>query len=322
MDDADYIETLERFLFLYRRQRAHPGFDLHSLLMKVVEGMGEDHFDPAIVKDQAAALRAMDWLSGRLAQRGPGGRHEDDARHRERFLARLDALSHIHRYFNRAVSLSRSAMQAPFAAVLDAWCARAKPGAVIYVVTSGYSKTVRELIREGLGPRWERQRGVSELRPHLFQLLAGDEDELDSRLMTWELRDARGRETRRLAAGSGEMLVTLTRRGDRVLVLLGAEAVDVDRRVVHPRSVLERLRPVVERLASRRIPVLVVVAAEAYKRHEAPFASGPLYRGYFERLGIYEAELVNLVISESATDPADWKRVIRRQLRLPRLRSI
>jgi hypothetical protein len=80
--------------------------------------------------------------------------------------------------------------------------------------------------------------------------------------------------------------------------------------VVHPRSVLERLQPVLDRLSGAQVPTLVVVAAESFKRLQAPFASGPFYRGHFERVGVYEAELVDLVLSDRGTDPADWQSVV------------
>jgi hypothetical protein len=321
VEDSAYIETYERFLFLYRRQRAHPGFDLHSLLTQAVDGMAAPplctHFDQQVVGYLRTTLRAMEWPSGPLARRAPAGPGEDNPKHRARYLARLEGVCQIHRYFNRAVSLSREAMRSPFCEVLDAWCARLAAGAFHYVVTIGYSKTVRDLIRAGFGPPDDRQ-GASKPRPLLYQLLAGDQDELDTRLMTWELRDLRLGEPLRLAAGSGEMLASLTRPRDRVLVLLGAEAVDSERRVVHPRSVLDRLLPAVEKLTANGVPVLVVVAAEAYKRHGSPFLGGSLYRGQFDRVGIYDAMLIDMVVSDGGIDPPQWRRVVRKRLHLHR----
>lgn len=336
VDDHAYIATYERFLFLFRRRRAHPGFDLHALLRQAVDRMAmppfESHFDRGLVVEQRSTLRALDRhgkgrakderdlpppVSG-LARLAPAGKGNNPA-HRKRFLERLGAMSQLHRYFNRAVSLCRSAMQPHFDAVLDAWYMGLAPEAVAYVVTGGYSKTVREMIRVGLGSARSRQEDRPSWKPHLFQLLAGDEDELDSRLMTWELQRLWGHsEEEVLAAGSGEMLVSLARSGDRVLVLLGAEAVDSGRQVVHPRSVIERLEPVIRRLIEKRIAVLVVVAAESFKHFPGRFAGVLMKQKQFERIGVYEASVVDLVVSDSGTDPGDWQWVIGRRLQLPR----
>jgi hypothetical protein len=313
--DVPYAATRDRFGFLYRRQRAHPGFSLHTLLAQAVEVMATkpftEHFDQKVVGLQRQALSALDRDSEAVEAIPPAKGGDPPTEDRHSYLARLFALSEIHRYFNRAVSLSRSEMREGFGKVLDAWWARVASGAVVYLVTAGYSKTVRELIRHALGARWDEPgRDHPPWRPHLYQLLAGDDEELDSRLMVWELRDLWTRERWRPASGSGEMLVSLTRPGDRVMLLLGAEAVDSDRRVVHPRSVLERLQPVLDRLSGAQVPTLVVVAAESFKRLQAPFATGPFYRGHFERVGVYEAELVDLVLSDRGTDPADWQSVV------------
>lgn len=317
--DSDYIETFERFLFLYQRQRAHPGFDLHSLLMQAVDAMAgplRSHFKPGPVRKISTALGAMDQFKNRLARRAPAGKADDDPKHRDRFLARLAAMQHIHRYFNRLVSLSRASMRRPFASILRAWCTRLQNDSIVYVVTVGYSKTVRELIRYGFGPTGLAASKSAQV--NLFQLLAGDQDELDTRLMTWELRDIRVGQPLRSAAGGGDMLLSLTRPHDRVLVMLGAEAIDSELRVVHPRSVLDRLSPTVERLTASSVPVLVVVAAEAYKHHDRPFSTGPLFRGHFERVGIYDEALVDLVLGDTAIEPRDWQVLVERRLRLLR----
>lgn len=321
IEDPVYVETYERFLFLYRRQQAHPGFDLHALLVKAVASpLLASRFPSQVVHRLGATLRAMGWTARPAAELPPAGTDEDDPRerlegHLQRYLERLDALQEVYRYFNSLATLSREAMRGTFTAVLEEWSAGLARDSVVYLVTLGYSKTVRELIRYGLTLSGEvAERAEPEIQ--LYQLLAGDRDELDTRLMAWELGDLRLGRSVRAAAGSGEMLASLSRPGDRVLVLLGAEAIDSERRVVHPRAVLDRLLPMVDALNGARVPVLVVVAAESYKRHDRAFTIGPLYHGHFERVGIYDAARVDLVISDQDPDPADWRRVVSHRLRL------
>ena len=321
VEDPVYIETYERFLFLFRCQRAHPGFDLHTLLTQAVDRMStrglKDHFEEDVVKDLATAMRALEWRGmGRLARHAPAGRGNEDPQHSKRYIKRLLSMRQLHRYFNRIVSLSREAMKSPFAQLLGAWCHRREAEAAVYVVTLGYSKTVRELIRHGLAaPTAGVRAGKADGRPRLYQLLSDQPDQLDARLMTWELRDSRSRQPVNLAAGSGEMLVSLTRRGDRVLFLLGAEAIDEEGRVVHPRSVLEQLEPALEGLTEAGVHSIAVVVAEAFKRHRASFSRGPLYRGYLERVGIYDPPLVHIVLTDDGMQPIDWKKVVAERLR-------
>lgn len=323
-EEVLYLDTLDRFFFLHRRQRAHPGFDLHSLLRSAVDRFPEESpYDPERVRLQSAVLRWMETVTEEEFEPPPSDRRSLDLR-RRRFVDRLAALAEIERYFNLSVGIARSRMVRRFRQILASWRHGCGSESRVYVVASGYSKTVRELLKRGI-PEPSDESSIE-----IFLLLSGVAGELGAREMAWELRsivkntkdETDGERSPRVAAGSEESLASVVRPGDRVLLLLGAECIDADGRVAHPHIALPRLGPLIRDLGSLRVATLTVVAAEDYKRLPVPFAATRFLKEHFEPVPVYEPELIDLFLSESSPDHAAWERVIRSRLRPPMARSV
>jgi len=313
----------ERFRFLYRKQKAHPGFELHALLVEVLHTFAEEDlvaapFCRSVVDAQIAALEAI----------------ADDRRKRplapldapETWSKRLTALTELQTYMNRAIALSRDTMTRAFGEFLRSWGTPAHPDAKLFLVTSGYSKTVRELVLRTLGA------GATEwpAEPCVFLLLTGEVEEWETRLMRWEFRPLLSRATAthpskprtkhrrlcRLAVGDEEMLACLGRKGDRALFLLGVESIDAEGKMAHPRAAVEAVRRAVSALRASRVETRVIVAAERYKLNPRRFVETAFFAEQFERPGFYGLDMVDHVVSDVASvgSRSPWLR--RRLLRV------
>lgn len=311
LDDQEYrsrfVEIVDRFRFLYRRQRAHPGFDLHDLLSRWVENLDGAAFEEGAAEAQASLLKEMGSEKGQRLFIQPVAKSAH-LRH-DMMLKHLEAASAFHGFFNRAVGLSRREIADRFGRALRQWRESAPTDTTVYLVIGGYSKTVRDLLKGSCAELTGRDEG-REARLRTFLLLGGDDEELAARKMVWDLRGAGSKETLRIAAGSEEMLLSLVRSGDRVLILLGAECVDSERRVVHPHTALPRMQHVLDDLRGREVVTLTIVAAEEYKCLPVPLGETPFLFRQFEKVYIYPPDLVDLVLTESRPEPAEIRAIV------------
>jgi len=286
----------DRFRFLYRKQRAHPGFDLHALLLSALRCMdhGPDGLGPLsgvrrVLLDLDRARMALGSGSG-----VPSGLSADLLESFRTLPARLAGL----------VAASRAGISEGFKEVYDAWFAdvpRAR-----YVVSHGYSRTVLSVLKRSLPP----QEDAAAL-PRLYFVLSEKEEKesLDTRIMEYELKEDRNlRRFRNLAAGGEDHLLGLLGKGDAALILLGAECFDVERRMVHPRGFGRGLGALLRELEKCGIPSLVAVVAESYKRHSALLTADTNFYGqHFDRIDLYPPELVHLIVTDEGTLPGDWR---------------
>lgn len=286
-------ERIDRAVhFLHRKQRAHGGYDLHRLLIRVCQkahrvleadpahaapGDGSGPRLPEIVERQIRVLE-------RVARDDRAVISPED----------LATLEHLDVSVTIAFGASRDEMVRAGSSAANAWLASPNPaGGDDYLVAHGYSKTVRDLLRQLLlEPRPNR--------PPVRSLLIGDAtSELDTRLMHWELgRDdvLRGR----YISGPVELLLGVVRKEDRVLVLMGAEAFDRRRRVLHPRGAEQRWSKVLYGLAARQVRCLAMVVAESYKLHRKGLADAVFSTAHCERTEIFDPRVVDLVVTEAS----------------------
>jgi len=304
----------QRLCFLYRKQRAHPGFDLHQLLVRVCEELqreleAQSEPDRSENLEMVANLRHIRHLLGAVETSSTTDGRDDVPRGFGRLLA---ALHHAPAYVSRAIADGRARIAHTFREVLTEW-SRFEPArrGDVYFVTYGYSKTVREILRECWGsPAPDRA-----ARPFIF-LLTGDtpNDELDTRRMKMEIQQHLPPGQHRLAAGHADMLLGLLAEHDRVLLVEGAECFDVDGRMVHPRTTAEQVSSLIAGLAAKQTPTLFTVVAESYKRQELPLSQTSFFADHFDRVAIYPPSSAHLIVSSDVTDPVDWKAVVRSRL--------
>ena len=95
-------------------------------------------------------------------------------------------------------------------------------------------------------------------------MLPRESDSLDARVLEYELKESEQfRRDRLLAAGRWEILVELLEEGDQVLIILGAESFDKERRVVYAPGIPDQLADIVTALEKKKIHAVGVVVAES-----------------------------------------------------------
>jgi hypothetical protein len=276
-------EATESLAFLYRKQRAHPGFDLHTLLTRLCDERAPGKGAAAAAAfDQSTALKAV-------VRGGPKDRPS---------LSRgqLDALAKLHFDVQEQVATARTEIVERVRKLL------AQRPRSLFVVTNGYSKTVRDVLGRAPLP--------DDVQAYL--LLQGTEHHLPTRIMKSEVKhatDALRHSRGRIACGSLEMLLGLLGEKHRVLVLLGAECFDDEGRVAHPRGMGSTFDRLTEELSGRGIQHLVMAVAEHYKKVSSDLASSPFYTDHFDGVDIYRPGTVDLIVSDRDIWPRNWASV-------------
>lgn len=298
------LRTWEKLRFLYRKQRAHPGFELHRLLIRLCKESIRD-LDGAAATDarDRVRLQRIAELLERLAEAQP--RWDANFPPGPEFDLMLSALERLPAYVSRAVAQARTSINSRFRELMANWAGgvTGRKGHT-YLVTYGYSKTVREVIRDAfLEPDSSR-----DLR--LF-LLSGDSanDEFDARRMKLEIKQYPHASSIHLAAGHPEFLLGLLSSNDRVILVQGIESYDKELRMVHPRTTGTQLAKLRDHLDLAKIPNLLAVVAESYKRQEQELSQTPLFTLHFERVAIYRADDL-IVVGSDGIEPGHWRRIV------------
>jgi len=200
----------------------------------------------------------------------------------------LQAVQDIRVYVTRSIAEDRDNIVKEFERDCRDWFKDAYAAA--YVVTHGYSKTVREAITRGLPPM--------DPLPYVYLLVCRNTDEFDTRLMEYEISERLRGEPEpyeHLASGEGEVLLRLLNEGDKVLVVLGAECFDTKDRVVHPRGMVDYLEEFVAK-AVKKAEVRVIVLAEEYKG-QRDLANTKFYDEHFDRVSVYDGKNIDSILS-------------------------
>lgn len=269
-----------RLRFLYRKQRAHPGFDLHALLMRALRCMEPKLHDMSEVLDLLEELRNT----------SPEGDSKAPLRISE---SRLEAFRDLSYRFAALVDSSRKKISEDFKEICQDWLCGHKD--FRYIVSHGFSGTVLSVLRNSLP---EPGKLPDDQLPRLFFLLPDEKDSFDTRIMEYELKEMRTfRPFRNFAAGNEKHLLALLKDADQVLVLLGAECFDKERRMVHPRGFRPLLSTILEEMKGRVCRVLVV--AESYKRNDDLLTADTRFYGqHFDRIDLYPPGLIHCVLTD------------------------
>jgi hypothetical protein len=273
-------EAAQCLAFLHRKQRAHPGFDLHTLLSALCSRPPRNAaFDTNVHSLQLSALE--------VARNDIGASSLSEQQ--------LDALAQLNLDVQERVTVARESIALT---MHQLFLRSSRP---LFVVTNGYSKTVRDVLS---------------LRPlpghiRVYLLLQDEAEQLSTRIMKSEVKHgSKGslRRTRgRVACGNAEMLLSLLGRTHSVLLLLGAECFDEEGRVAQTHGITTTFSTLTTEMKRHDIPYLVVVVAEGYKRLECELASSPFYTDHFDGVDIYPSGSVDLIISEEDTWPPNWE---------------
>lgn len=300
-------EIADRFLFLYRKQRAHPGYHLHSLLLSACSCMldhsDEMPVDSGRVREVVAFLGAVEENFGKpdasvLLAKACGL----DLRSIE-----VDRVDHVLRsikllplYLARLIAFCRSKIRDQAELIIEEM--RKMCNGDMYLVVHGYSKTVRDTLLLGKKIR----AGGDSVR--LFFLLGDKDSVFDARVIEDEVRVAPEGSWSDTAAGNEDVLVGLLKGGDSVVLLLGAECFDKDKRVVHARGFARGLGALKTRVqeVDGGVSFAVVVLAEEYKLAKEPLNATRFYDDHYDQVDLYHGKDIDLIVQGAAVLPKDW----------------
>jgi hypothetical protein len=293
-------DILDRLRFVHRKQRAHPGFDLHALLRRACECMrGLDGIDLEDLTHLEHVLQELNELP-----RIPSS--ELDTSRLCHYLSQEGGLKpflSLPANLSRLVTSQHGKICGAFRTLCDDWF-HGVPAANRYIVSHGYSRTVLSVLKSALSPAPDASR--------VFFILPEEKASLDTRVMEYELKAHEELRTfRNFAAGTEHHLLSLLTNRDFVLVLLGAECFDRKNRVVHPRGLVQGFGSLLQELRNRRIRYLVAVVAETYKLHTIELTADINFYGqHFDRIELYSPDWIDLILTDDPDWPADGKRII------------
>ena len=278
-----------QFRFIADKQKAHPGFDLHQLLKSACRNghllQGSkilDELITAVPKRLYSATREETLAT--QEHRGSGYT-----------VGQIQLLAGLEAEIGKVVDQSRTEIHANFDPLFQHWLKAG--GSSHYLLTHGYSKTVREILSRSI--RAVCQEDASQRLPDIF-VIGTEDNAFDARLMSTELKEnlAIFRDQLRIGIGDERLLMGMLKPGADIMVVLGAECFDDAYRVVHPRGMEGRLAELRRKALQMSAQCLVVVVAEGYKYQKNLVNVHAFYCHDLDRISLYPGDLVNTVVSD------------------------
>jgi len=307
LDDPDYDWVIDRFHFLYQKQRAYAGVHPHDactricVLLKRCDAESDGGSEVRNLQNLMTALAGSNWRVF-LEQRGDGGMN--DSARRKAVIDSLLALSRLGDTVQQFIGQSRGELaQVLVEKVAEPFFNHEQDRNVprdvspSVVVTHGFSHAVLEC----LGCMNAKLSGNPREVPRVFVLYFGEEGWFDAQKMVLELEYRHSSLVAR-ALSDIEAFIGLLTPETKVLLLLGAEAFDRTGRVVHPRG-LTSLDEFKVKMGSVNVACKIVVAAEGYKLFERGLdAAESFFQFHLDRLNVYQLKFANgdVIVSDSS----------------------
>ena len=172
-----------------------------------------------------------------------------------------------------------------------------------FVAVHGNSKTVRHglLVPPDVGnrPLYHDTRvflvlSTAEQGDARASAAAGAQN-IDARMFEYELK-ARDR-SMTIATGTLRVLEGLSKKGDRIVLVLGAECFDQRGTVVHSRGMAKRIRRFRKKLGKRKVKIVVV--AEEYKKLDSLLVETEFFDDHYDRVDVYHARDIDAIVTDS-----------------------
>lgn len=274
-NSAAYRSCCAKLLFLFYKQRAHPGFDLNVHLFNLCTIMSKTSPDWKIVETVLCNFPKESPNQNPLSKDPPQIKLE------------IEALSKLSAMVRKVIVDNRNDIIKLFTGYCRSYFG-SDPFRNTYILTHGHSKTVREVLKRGLQP-------LEPNIPHVFVMQPEDEDDFETRLMLYELREDDDFRFLRRAASTRVEFIQLLGSQAKVMVVLGAECFDSDLRVLHPLGISNSLKMLKEVLGSQ---FQVIVVGEEYKHYSHLMSFPEFYRNHLDRVEILNSDLVDYIITD------------------------
>jgi hypothetical protein len=301
-----FVDGLHALRFLARKQRAHPGFDLHQSCIRAFQEAKRRADAPISPPEEMEQILSI--LEEKLNQ----PTEAKDVDFWEGHLKKMAALIELSGNIDEGFVRWRSLLVERFQNLYLGWCGKENDDTTCQknqktlLVTHGFSATVREVFNRGLLTEDQLKKTLPHHKiPNIFVINSGEKADLDSRLMVRDLLANNGQDgfvanvpqRRRfdnIMAGHEDALASLLDKSTRVMLVLGAECFDQKGRVLHPWGLKDhgfrrKLRGAAE--------VSVIVVAEGYKFQEDLLSISESYRYHFDRIRLCEPKFVDAFVT-------------------------
>ena len=287
------VKGLRALIFLARKQRAHPGFDLHESLITACKEAGDGK--PQCITPLKKMQETVSPV--RKQEADQSGNEPDWDKERKS----MEGLTDLGERIDRGFVAWRGVLVQGFCELYTGW--RKNGGSrTPLLVTHGFSAAVRAVLRSLPTEKELRQKLSSPDRvpiPNIFVINSGEKGDLDSLLMKLDLlADQPDREEDKrfgnVAAGPEDTLGSFLDKNTSVMLVLGAECFDRVGRVIHPWG-LEDLAFLKE--LRDRATLLVVVVAEGFKFQEDLLSKAEYFRHHSDRIRLYEPRFVDAFVT-------------------------
>jgi translation initiation factor 2B subunit (eIF-2B alpha/beta/delta family) len=275
-NSPEYQSCCAKLCFLSYKQRAHPGFDLNVHLVNLCSIMANSSNSP----DWGLMESVLRKLPKQSSNQNPLSVAPLQIK------SEIEALSMLSAMVRKVIVDNRNDIIRQFTRYCRSYFG-SHAFRDSYILTHGHSKTVREVLKRGLQP-------LAPNVPNVFVLESDDEDDFETRLMLYELREDEEFSFLRNAASTKIEFVKLLGSQAKVMVVLGAECFDSDLRVLHPLGISNSLKSLKQSLGSH---FQVIVVAEEYKCYTDLMFIPEFYRNHLDRVKILDSSLVDGIIT-------------------------
>lgn len=283
-------EVWNRLQFLYYKQRAREGFDLHYTCYRICKtAAAGGHSVPHRRENQIALLEGL------MTNPDHNPFNPDPLP----ALRELQDLSHLFETVTIVVEQCRDNLIETFRGFYDTWLdgmPQYEPGPARLIITHDYSKTVREVLKRVVLPLGGKQSVIPEVAcPKIFIVKSRQEEASPAKLMMYELKEGGFRQELKNTFSGVDKLMS----GAKIMILIGAECFDRDRWVFHPGGIGEYIQGLRKLTEQQDADLLVVVVAESYKCHDRLVELPEFYQDRFDRLSLYEPGMIDVIVTNS-----------------------
>lgn len=285
-------DVVWRFVFLARKQKAHPGYSAHALLTSCL-AKAADPNKPLLFFLTKAIKCDVKSLADHLNDKTNRG-----------VISLLKDLSELPEKITDITSPKLRLLIENFDRMISSF-ANPRQGR-LFIVTHGYSRTVREVLTRERG-EWlskEKRNDSWKKEDHeVFLLLDDSRGAIDTRIMEYELKaNARSsnHEMAPIEAGGGNILKSMVRKRDRILFVLGVECFDESGWALHPRGLHSYLeKGLLSDLRGLCKHVRVVAVAQSFKKQPNFLRSPEHYEDHFDRIDLYPPGVIENMITDA-----------------------
>lgn len=278
-----YQDVENRFKLVFRKQKAYPGYDPHEILLKMFEyHNSETSNDVVKILSQFKKYFLVNKHES-LGFLTTGDEYKDleQDRIKDKIIHNLGILGSMGLNTKDLLSTYKQKLVSKFKHQVFPSYFNDVQG-VKFVITHGYSKTIRQIIKHGLdqSSKWQN---------YVFILEGKDSSQFESQLMKFELQNETSFSNQyfsNISIGDISVLKELICNEDKVMIILGAECFDKKGRIVVAKGIKNDFQDLVKYFDQKNIRYSSVVASEEFKGQMESISNSEPFDDHFDRIDI------------------------------------